>query len=352
MEEFIGFTFNNIHSSSLGIQRMSKGGLISQPFLPTIQDKVENQISADGSVYLGTKQQTLSFQIDFVYGPIGEASFQAIKSFCESKTLGPLIFDETPNKIYTAKISGSALSSYNVFGDSEEKRYIGTGQLTFASYTPYAIGKYHYIEEIINSTPSWMSGKIMNIDRPYSAVLAASEEDINMISQILGNLKIIDEYISPTHFIGELKIDKTSYQFEASVEQELLDALITYKLPSQNECGVQKENNNTYFVIDNVGDTTISISPMLVGRGVMHFYMDNQFQCTVENWETSAVKMDSDLNAFTNALTNKVATNCRMTRGSFLKIPPGKHKLSLKTGDTHSWNSALVSSVYFRYQYV
>jgi hypothetical protein len=103
------------------------------------------------------------------------------------------------------------LSSYNVFCDSEEKHYIGTGQLTFISYTPYAIGKYNYIEEIFDSTPSWMSGKIMNIDRPYSAILAASEEDINMVSQILGNLKIIDEYISPSHFIGELKIDETSY---------------------------------------------------------------------------------------------------------------------------------------------
>jgi hypothetical protein len=55
--------------------------------------------------------------------------------------------------------------------------------------------------------------------------------------------------------------------------------------------------------------------------------------------------MDSDLRAFINASTNKTATNCRMIKGSFLKIPPGKHKLSLKTGNVHSWNSALVSSV-------
>jgi hypothetical protein len=29
MEEFIGFTFNNIHSSSLGITRITKGGLLN-----------------------------------------------------------------------------------------------------------------------------------------------------------------------------------------------------------------------------------------------------------------------------------------------------------------------------------
>jgi hypothetical protein len=49
---------------------------------------VESQIKSDGSVYLGTKQSTLVFQVDFVYGPIDELHFQNIKAFCESKTLG------------------------------------------------------------------------------------------------------------------------------------------------------------------------------------------------------------------------------------------------------------------------
>lgn len=351
MEEFIGFTFNNIHSSSLGIQRMSKGGLISQPFLPTIQDKAEEGIKTDGSVYLGTKLRTLVFQIDFVYGPIDEFTFQKIKSFCNSKTLGPLILDETPHKIYTAKISGSALSSYNVYGDDEEKRYIGTGQLTFTSYSPYATGKYHYIEELVNTTPSWESGRIINVEQPYSAKLIATEEDIVAVSQIIGELKIFELTRQPDHFIGELKVDKNSYWVDADLEQELLDILTMYELPFERECGIQKEGDNIFFVIDNVGDTEITVSPTLIGRGILKFYIDEKLCCSVENWDTDPVKMDGNLNFFLNKATNKLSTKCKMLEGDFLKIPPGRHRISLKTGNLHSWNSTLIGSVDFRYQY-
>ena len=262
-----------------------------------------------------------------------------------------MILDETPHKIYTAKISGSALSSYNVYGDGEEKRYIGTGQLTFTSYSPYAIGKYHYIEELVNTTPSWESGRIMNVERSYSAKLIASKEDIAAVSQIVGELKIFELIRQPDYFIGELRVDKNSYRVDANLEQELLDILTAYELPSERECGIQKEGNNTFFVIDNVGDTEITVSPTLIGRGILKFYVDEKLCCSVENWDTEPVKMDGNLNFFLNKATNKLSTKCKMLEGDFIKIPPGRHKISLKTGSLHSWNSALIESVDFRYQY-
>jgi hypothetical protein len=37
--DYIGFTFNGVHSSSLGIVRVSDGSRFNENLLPTMQDK-------------------------------------------------------------------------------------------------------------------------------------------------------------------------------------------------------------------------------------------------------------------------------------------------------------------------
>ena len=129
MEAFIGFSFNNIHSSSLGIKRITKEGLYSQPLSPTSQDKTEETISTDGAVYLGTTYTGFNITINYYFGPVNESGFQALKTFCETKKVAPLIFDESLYKIYSAKITGSAISYYNIYGAEGERIYYGTGEL-------------------------------------------------------------------------------------------------------------------------------------------------------------------------------------------------------------------------------
>ena len=55
MTDFVGFTYNNVHSSSLGIVRTSDGSRFNENLLPTIQDKTVQ-------VPIGLIQLWLSFQ--------------------------------------------------------------------------------------------------------------------------------------------------------------------------------------------------------------------------------------------------------------------------------------------------
>ena len=52
--DFLGFTYNGIHSSELGIFRVSDGSRYTENLLPTIQDKTVQVPGADGTYYFGS----------------------------------------------------------------------------------------------------------------------------------------------------------------------------------------------------------------------------------------------------------------------------------------------------------
>jgi hypothetical protein len=52
--DFVGFTFNGIHSSELGILRTSEGSRFNENLLPTIQDKTVQVPGGDGTYYFGS----------------------------------------------------------------------------------------------------------------------------------------------------------------------------------------------------------------------------------------------------------------------------------------------------------
>ena len=52
--DFIGFTFNGVHSSELGILRVSDGSRYDNDLLPTIRDRVVPVPGGDGSYYFGS----------------------------------------------------------------------------------------------------------------------------------------------------------------------------------------------------------------------------------------------------------------------------------------------------------
>ena len=67
--DYIGFTFNGIHSSELGIKRTSDGSRFNENLLPTSEDKTVQIPGGDGTYYFGSyyiqKQFDISFAFDF-----------------------------------------------------------------------------------------------------------------------------------------------------------------------------------------------------------------------------------------------------------------------------------------------
>ena len=66
--DYIGFKYNNIHSSELGIIRVSNGSRFEENLLPNMQDKTVQIPGSDGSYYFGSyytsRQINLSFAFD------------------------------------------------------------------------------------------------------------------------------------------------------------------------------------------------------------------------------------------------------------------------------------------------
>lgn len=140
--DFIGFTYNDVHSSDLKIVRTSDGSRFNENILPTMQDKTVQVPGNDGTYYFGSYYTQKPIPINFAFDGLTEEDLRKIKNLFGDKKIHPLILDEAPYKIYNAKVTGTATIKYIPFdedGANDTKTiYKGEGTVTFTAYTPYA----------------------------------------------------------------------------------------------------------------------------------------------------------------------------------------------------------------------
>lgn len=115
MGDFTGFSFDHIHSSDLGIIRVTNGDRYDEGLLPDFEDSTSNVKGIDGEYYFGTQLQTKSFEISIAFDHMTEYQFRQLRRLLSVKTPSPLIFDERPYKQYTAKIESVPELSYVCF---------------------------------------------------------------------------------------------------------------------------------------------------------------------------------------------------------------------------------------------
>lgn len=143
--DYLGFTFNGVHSSDLGIVRTSDGSRFNENLLPTIQDKTVQIPGRDGSHFFGSYYTSKQFNISFAYDSMTESQMNRLKQVLGDKKIHDLVFDEAPYKIYSAKITGSATIKYIPFAEGETNRvYKGEGTIQFTAYNPYARSKFKF----------------------------------------------------------------------------------------------------------------------------------------------------------------------------------------------------------------
>ena len=138
--DYMGFTYNGTHSSDLGIVRVSDGSRFNENLLPTIQDKTVQVPGGDGTYYFGSYYTQKQFSMSFAFDGLDEQQVAELKRHFGDKKIHDLIFDETPYKIYRAKVTGTATIKYLVFdeGKGNERIYKGEGTLQFTCYDPFA----------------------------------------------------------------------------------------------------------------------------------------------------------------------------------------------------------------------
>ena len=146
--DYVGFTFNGIHSSSLGIVRTSEGSRFNENLLPTIQEKTVQVPGGDGMYHFGSYYTQRQFNISYAFDKLTEEQLAKIKQVFGDKKIHELIFDETPYKKYYAKVTGSASIKHIPFEEGATNRvYKGEGSFQLTAYDPYAYSVNKYLNE-------------------------------------------------------------------------------------------------------------------------------------------------------------------------------------------------------------
>ena len=184
--DFTGFTFNGVHSSELGLTRVSDGSRYTEELLPAIQDKTVQIPGADGTYYYGSTYTQRPFNISVVFDDMTEEQFVRLKRVFGDKGIHDLIFDEWPYKIYRVKSTGTPNLKYICFNKEIDQNdrdyeinskiktkedlygvgarstngrvYKGEGQINLITYSPFARSRYKYIDQYnFFNVPEWGS---------------------------------------------------------------------------------------------------------------------------------------------------------------------------------------------------
>lgn len=120
--DFIGFSFDGIHSSQLNIIRTSDGDRYDEELFPEINDRSNEIIGNDGENYFGSEYRKKSFSISIAFDSMTEKQFRQVRKLFGTKKICDLIFDERPYKVYSVKIENPIELNYICF---DEPKVIG-----------------------------------------------------------------------------------------------------------------------------------------------------------------------------------------------------------------------------------
>ena len=134
--DFLGFSFDGIHSSRLGITRVSDGNRYNESLTPELEDKIIPIPGKDGNYFFGSSYAGKPFTIQIAFDSLSESQFRQLNKLLAIKKPCRLIFDERPYKVYMAKISAPPQLSYICF---DEKQYSWESHSAEDGYIPGSI---------------------------------------------------------------------------------------------------------------------------------------------------------------------------------------------------------------------
>lgn len=213
--DFYGFSFNGTHSSTLGILRVSNGNRYNDTILPAFQDKTVPVPGGDGTYFFDSFYTNRTFNLSIAFDNISETQFRKLRQVFSTKNMGPLIFDEAPYKVYTAKIQSPPQLNYICFdveqnsgeatstlihnhnlgeqsaattnSSNTTRVYKGEGTIQFICYNPYAKSRFKYLSACpsdITNKDEWKaaSGMLNSAGSGPSAYDASDSTSIRLFN--------------------------------------------------------------------------------------------------------------------------------------------------------------------------
>lgn len=186
--DYIGFSYNNVHSSELGIIRVSEGSRFNENLLPTSKDVTIQVPGGDGTYYFGSYYTQRIINISYAFDSLSEYQLEYIKELFGDKKIHPLVFDEYPYKTYYAKVTGSSTLKHIPF-TQDGRIFKGEGTLQFTCYSPYAVCHKKFLSEY---------GDIDINEWAGASNLLQERGDINEIFSDVDEIKVYNPGVKPT----------------------------------------------------------------------------------------------------------------------------------------------------------
>lgn len=312
--DFIGFTFDNKHSSELGIVRVSEGSRYDENLLPSIEDKFVRVPGGDGNYFFGSYYTERDFNISIAFDNLSEEQFRDLRQHLNGKKKGELIFDETPYKVYKVKVATSPNLKYICFdkeGDDGKRIriYKGEGSISFKTLSPFAKSKHKWLSEYRSSTTS----------------TALIEEDNLLTKEDLYNPKLVElgDNVDEWAAASGMKENQKETEGEDIHDYDTYNnGTINLFNPGDVETDfILKTTDSKEITFTLNGNPELKINPITLKDGDVSYQIN------------SKTELIEGLNA-EGSLTGNIY-NEYIAGGSFFKIQPGESTLTLPSDLTN-----------------
>lgn len=167
--DFIGFSFNGVHSEELGLLRVTNGDRYNMSLSPSFNDITKADENNGNNFYFGTVITDRKIQLQLAYANISEKQIRQIKKVFSPLQSGDLIFDETPYKRIRCKVSNDTQLQFLCFDEVSStgeniRVYRGEITLDFISFEGFyrSLPNKKYIEDfpkyLYPNVNEWIEG--------------------------------------------------------------------------------------------------------------------------------------------------------------------------------------------------
>ena len=156
--DFISFSYNGVHSTDLGIVRVSSSNRYNDQLIPTSQDKTAPIPGSNGTYFFGSQYTQRVINVDIAFDEVTETQIRTMRKLFGDKKVHQLIFDDEPYKVYYAVVTGIPQLKYIPF--NSPRVYKGEGTINFSCYDPFAHCPNDYKNKNVwvaggQNAPSW-----------------------------------------------------------------------------------------------------------------------------------------------------------------------------------------------------
>ena len=201
--DFIGVSFKGKHLlRDYNIYRVTKSDRYDMHLNANQKLNTATEKTFEGTYFFGGNRQPLQFTLNLAFDSLTASQLKEVKELFSPTSIGELIFDEHPYKVYDAKVSATPKMNYVLFGENDEERiYKGEMTIQLTAYYPFAHtptqtkygvdGKYfqYYDINLYSTRNQWreVSG-LIDLDETFELGINRGEKPSPFIAKLSGSV--------------------------------------------------------------------------------------------------------------------------------------------------------------------